>query len=346
VALEAIRKRNAERVEKYGHVRPPVTTQHAGHAVVAVGSRVLIDVRWKTFHDFLFAYIGSLFEKDWFTTELSKPLEQRHPLMQWYHLLQEFGAAKKHPPGEVRKIESPPAKISALLAFAYDLYTLEHHGLLSERLVSRLKEPGLFQGARYEAFVAAACVRAGFDIELEDESDGSSTHCEFTVTHRGTGKKYSVEAKSRARSGFLGQAGPRKPLNEIEADLNRLLVPALRKAANHDRIVFIDVNVPPSESSLLASTWFNKIGSQILRLEKNPQGQPLPPAIVFFSNFPYHFVESTDPLRGQGVLFTGVNMPEFRAETADPNLVQTKHAAIIELHQSLLRHTAVPHELN
>lgn len=267
--------------------------------------------------------------------------------MQWYQLLREFGGTQKHRPGEVRKIESPPAQISALLSFAYDLYTLEHHGLLSERLVSRLKQPDLFQGARYEAFVAAACVRAGFDIELEDESDGSSTHCEFTARHRGTGAKYSVEAKSRTRSGFLGQAGPRKPLKEIEADLNRLLVPALRKTANHDRIVFIDVNVPPSESSLLESTRFNKIGSQVLRLEKNPQGPPLPAAIVFFTNFPYHFVEGgTDPLRGQAVLLTGVNMPEFRAETADPNLVQTKHAPIIELHQSLLRHTAVPHELS
>lgn len=344
--LEATRKRDAEWIEKYGHVRPPVTAQHAGQTFVAIGSRLLYDARWKTFHDFLFAYIGSLFEKDWFTTELSKPFEQRHPLMQWYHLLQEFGAAQKHPPGEVRKVESPPAQVSALLSFAYDLYTVEHHGLLSERLVSRLKQPGLFQGARYETFVAAACVRAGFDVELEDESDPSSTHCEFTVTHRSTGAKYSVEAKSRTRTGFLGQAGPRKPSHDIEADLNGLLVPALRKEANHDRIVFIDVNVPPSESSLLESAWFNKIGLQILRLEKNPQGAPLPPAIVFFTNFPYHFVEGTDPLRGQAVLFTGLNMPEFRAATADPNLVQTKHAPIVELHQSLLRHTAVPHELN
>lgn len=182
--LVATRKRDAERIMKYGHVRPPVMVQHAGQTFVAIGSRLLYHARWKTFHDFLFAYVGSLIEKDWFTTELSKPLEQRHPLMQWYHLLQEFGAAQKHRPGEVRKVESAPAQVSGLLSFAYDLYTLEHHGLLSERLVTRLKQPGLFQGARYETFVAAACIRVGFNVELEDESDPSTTHCEFTVTHR------------------------------------------------------------------------------------------------------------------------------------------------------------------
>jgi hypothetical protein len=129
--LKAIRKRDEERIQKYGHVRPPITTKHAGQTFVAVGSRLLHDARWKTFHDFLFAYIGSLFEKEWFTNELSKPNEQRHPLMQWYHILQEFGKSQNHPTGQVRKIDSPPAPISALLSFAYDLYTIEHHAILS-----------------------------------------------------------------------------------------------------------------------------------------------------------------------------------------------------------------------
>ena len=50
--------------------------------------------------------------------------------MQWYHLLHEFAAAHKLEQGKVAKIESPPAQISALLSFAYDLYTLENYGLL------------------------------------------------------------------------------------------------------------------------------------------------------------------------------------------------------------------------
>src|SRR5947199_10373148 len=40
-------------------------------------------------------------------------------------------------------------------------------------------------------------VRAGFDLEFEDETDSSRTHCEFTATFPSTGKKFSVEAKMR-----------------------------------------------------------------------------------------------------------------------------------------------------
>ncbi len=342
---DRIMQQEAERIAKFGQVRAPVTIQHKGQQFVAVGSRLLFDARWKTFHDFLFTYIASVFEKEWFSAEISKPLEQQHPLIQWYHLLHEFGAARKLEQGKVAKIEAPPAQISALLSFAYDLYTLENYGLLPPRLIDRLKRKDQFQGARYEAFVAAALIRAGFTIALEDEGDLSTTHCEFTATHRATGKKYSVEAKSRVRTGFVGQAGPRKPLGEIQADINGLLVGALRKAAAHELVVFVDINVPPSETPLLEADWFNKIASQFERLAKNQQGPPLPPAFVFFTNFPYHFVEDDAPLRGAAVLFTGFNIPEFHGTTADTAAVQTKFAPILELHTSLLEHTAVPHDL-
>jgi hypothetical protein len=339
-------KREAERVAKYGHVRAPITMQHKGQQFVAVGSRLLFDARWKTFHDFLFTYIASIIEKEWFVEEARKPVEQRHPLMQWYQLLQDFGVAQKVESRKVTKIDAPPAQLSALLSFAYDLYTLENYGLLPPRLVDRLKRKDQFQGARYEAFVAAALIRAGFTLTLEDEGDLSTTHCEFTATHQASGRQFSVEAKSRARAGFLGQAGTRKPLEEIQADISGLLVAALRKAAAHERIVFIDINVPPSETHLLEAEWFKKIGSQFERLAKNQQGPPLPPAIVFFTNFPYHFVEDDSALRGAAVLFTGFNIPEFHGATADRHAIETKFAPVLELHTSLLRHTGVPHDLD
>jgi hypothetical protein len=125
-----------------------------------------------------------------------------------------------------------------------------------------------------------------------------------------------------------------------------LLVPALRKEAKHDRIVFIDINVPPSESSIPETEWFNKLTFQIKRLEENPPpGKDLPSAFVFLTNFPYHFVEKDDPLRGSAVVFTGLNMPEFRLDYGDPSLLPGKYPAIMALHTSLLRHTQVPHDL-
>lgn len=285
-----MQRREAERVAKYGYVRPPVWTRHAGQTFVAVGERMLYN-KWKTFHDFLFTYIGAVFAKDWFKKEQRLPLEERHPLMQWYQVWFEFWRAHHGdvPIGGINKVDAPPAQISALLAFAYDIYTLEHHSLLPQRLVNRLQLKDQFQGARYEAFVAAALVRAGFTIALEDETDRSSSHCEFTATYVATGKRYSVEVKSRHRAGFLGHPGTPPPLQSIEADVTRLLVAALRKSALHDRIVFIDINVPPSEKHILDSVWFDKLGSDIKRLEQNPQTKDLPGAIVFFTNFPYHY---------------------------------------------------------
>jgi len=338
----------AERIYKYGHLRPPITQHFQGQTFIAVGSRLLYHPRWKTFHDFLFCYIGAVFEKDWFSAQTSLPLANRHPLMQWYQTWFDFWEAHRDDVafGDINKIESPPAQITALLAFAYDLYTLEHHGLLPKRLVERLQRDEHFQGARYEMYVAAAFVRAGFTIVLEDEEDQSSSHCEFTATDKLTGKTYSVEAKSRHRNGYLGVAGTPAPLEEIQADLKGLFVPALRKAANHDRIVFIDINVPPSEAHILESNWFQRIANQFIRLEDNAQLADLPGAIVFFTNFPYHFMEEGEPIKGGAAVFTGFKIPEFNAARGGNDvIVRTKFPEILALHGSILRHSHAPHEL-
>jgi hypothetical protein len=345
-AFAAAAQREAEWIQKYGCVRRPITREFRGQTVVAVGSRLFFH-KWKTFHDFLFTYLGYVTGKEWFAAERKKPLEKQHPLMQWYNVWFDLHAKNKGtvPEEEIVKVDGPPAQVSALLSFAYDLYTLEHHGLLSRRLIERLKRNDLFQGARYEAYVAATFVRAGFTITHEDEADSSTTHVEFSAVHRQTGMTYSVEAKSRCRAGFLGQAGSAGPLTDIEADLSGLLVPALRKQANHSRIVFIDINVPPSESAILESGWFNRVASQLNRIEANPQNKELPPAIVFVTNFPYHFVEKDDPLHGQAAVFTGFKMPDFRPAGDGGASIVAKFPAIMALNHSVLRHTNVPHDL-
>jgi hypothetical protein len=63
------------------------------------------------------------------------------------------------------------------------------------RLLGRLKDSANFQGAFYELFVANALIRAGFQLVLEHEGDGTSTHCEFAAVSCETGKRYWVEAK-------------------------------------------------------------------------------------------------------------------------------------------------------
>ncbi len=333
-----------ERVRKFGHVRPAVTADHAGYKFVGVGSRLYYAKDWKTFHDFLISYIATVLGGEWGNAELKKPFEERHPVPQWYHQLCELQAKHADQLGD-GKIHSVKATgpVMAYLALAYDLYTLEHHALLQQKLVNRLKLKDQFQGARYETYVAAASVRAGFDVELEDEGDRATTHCEFTATHRATGAKYSVEAKSRHRHGFIGQPGTPKPLSEIDADVSTLLAKALRKQADHERVVFIDVNVPPQEGSVIEAEWFKKVASQVRRLEETQRrDDPWPAAFVFFTNHPYHYVGSDVPEPGRSTIFSAINMPDFRQP--DLGIVARKYPAIKDLFDSVVRHTEVPHE--
>lgn len=333
-----------ERVRRFGHMRPPISVDHTGHKFVAVGSRLYYAKDWKTFHDFLIGYIATVLGKEWGDSELKKPFEDRHPVVQWYHYLCEFQAKHADQPG-TGKIYSAAATgpVMAYLALAYDLYTLEHHSLLQQKLVKRLKFRDQFQGARYETYVAAAFVRAGFGLQLEDEEDRNATHCEFTATHRATGAKYSVEAKSRHRPGLLGQPGSPKPFEEIEADVSTLIARALTKQAEYERVLFIDVNVPPQESSNFEAQWFGKVASQMTRLEASQHANNLwPPAFVFFTNHPYHYVGTDAPEPGKTTVFSAINMPDFKPPNTE--ILTRKYPAMLDLFNSLLQHTEVPHE--
>jgi hypothetical protein len=231
----------------------------------------------------------------------------------------------------------------AYAALAYDLYILAHHALLQQKLIKRLKAKQQFQGARYETYVAAAFVRTGFDIVLEDEGDSATTHCEFTATHKATGLQYAIEAKSRHRPGFLGQPGAPKPLPEIEADVYRLLQEALRKNAEHEHIIFIDVSVPPEDCAPFQAQWCKKIAAQVTRLAamQSPQDS-WPPAFIFFTNHPYHYVGDDQPEPGRTAIFTAINMMDLKRP--DPTALKKRYSAINQLFDSVTTHITIPHE--
>lgn len=84
----------------------------------------------------------------------------------------------------------------AFLSFAYDLFTLADNAEVQKSLLDRLRKADQYQGARYEMFVAASLLRAGFTIAFEDESDSTTSHCEFIATSKQTGRPFSVEAKA------------------------------------------------------------------------------------------------------------------------------------------------------
>jgi len=252
--------------QKYGDVRPFISTDFQGYKVVAVGNQVNFSKKWKTVYDFLFDYIKQCLGPEWSTAELKKEFSEMHPILQWYKEVCEF--QKKHITQEgVIHSAICTGTVGAYLSLAYDLYLLRHHSLLQKRLIERLKNKDQFQGARYELYVTASFVKAGFNIEHEDESNRASSHCEFLATHKKTKNKYSVEAKSRHRSGFLGQKGKPQDLSQIKFRIGQLLNDALRKHADYTRIIFVDVNMPPEEEKNFKISWLNPLVKIIGQIE-------------------------------------------------------------------------------
>jgi hypothetical protein len=175
------------------------------------------------------------------------------------------------------KVESIPYSggTAAFMHLAYDLYSLDHNAELQERLLTRLRHPQGFPGARYETYVAAVFIRAGFDLVFENEQDGSTTHCEFTATHRGTGKTFSVEAKRREGKRLR---------------LSRLFNDALSKQANHTRVVFMDINTPDEGQGDVRPLFLTTVRNRLRAWEGTLlNGQPRPAAYVVMTNMPREY---------------------------------------------------------
>jgi hypothetical protein len=145
--------------------RFPSTPEFDGQRVVAVGATILYDAKWRTFTDFLFDYLKLVFGRKWGESEMMTDPAERHPVLQWSEATGRFRSS--HPSNSEGICEGvPDGPTQAYVALAYDLYVLKDHNLLQQRLVQRLKNRDQFQGARYELFVTATCIRANYEIEF------------------------------------------------------------------------------------------------------------------------------------------------------------------------------------
>ena len=173
------------------------------------------------------------------------------------------------------------------------MYLLSHNVELQDRLVKRLKDPRNFQGAYYEIIVASCLIRAGFELALEDETDGREKHCEFSATSKKTSKKYWVEAKMRSVREMLGKTkldgSPRtaKPDSQVTKHLRE----ALAKPAQDERLIFIDVNTPgPCRQDVENQNMPSWVEGSVKRLKDREREQKKGDrAYVFVMNFPFHW---------------------------------------------------------
>lgn len=329
---------------QYGDTRPIISEDFKGYKFVAVGNKLHYSKKWKTFHDFLFDYIKTCLNTDWGNAELKKEFSERHPIIQWYQYLCDFQRNNIEKEGEIYSALCT-GPVGAYLSLAYDLYLLRHNSLLQDRLVDRLKDKNQFQGARYEIYVTSSFVKAGLNIEFEDETDKSKSHCEFVATHKKTGKKYSVEAKSRHRPGLLGQTGDLRNPDEIRLRIGGLLRNALKKEASHPRIVFIDINMPPKEGGPFDRSWFKSLMAEVSKVEKeNTNGAPFPPAYLIFTNHPHHYVGEEEPEPQRNFLMTALNIPHFKI--SNPQIARMAEPTIFSLWESINAHTKVPNDFD
>lgn len=330
-AVNRAQAAQVQRERQQGFGKPIISTVASGRRFVAVKNRLFHSKGWLTFHDFLGDYIKMAMGVEWGKAELAKPLDQRHPLLVWHHHRAEQLNRGSKEPGKVHSKHMTGA-IAAYLRLSYDLYALDHNAELQNRLVNRLRNKDNFPGARYEVFVAGTLIRAGFELEFENEDDGSTSHCEFRATYKKTGKAFSVEAKHRAGNAF-----------RLGRQLNR----ALAKKANHTRMVFIDINVPDNTTETDVPQYMQKALADLRKFEgRFVNGRPLPNAYLLVTNNPWHHHLETSNFRCIGMA-EGFQIPDLKLGCSYPSLraaidSRDRHIEIFDLVQSMKDHAEIP----
>lgn len=323
-----------QRKEQQGLGKPIISTDANGVRVVAIGSDVLYSDKWKTFPDFLFDYIIKTLGRDWYKEEAIKSQREQHTIIQWFNSLNRLRNEADLAKGEIGSLIMT-GECKAYLDLSYNLYLLQHNEGVQSEIIRRLKisDQSNFYGAFYETFVAANFIKAGFDIEFEDEQDGTTTHCEFTATHQKTRRQFSVEAKAMM------------PFSKKKPVIGKLKS-ALKKNAKHQRIVFIEVS-KFTKSNDEGLDLLKDCASKIKKLQSNPNlgGVTLPEAYVFITNHSFWC-----DLKGYNNSFylgiEGFKIPsfnhDFKGTIRELRIQRDNNKEPLDLAKSIIKYHEVP----
>jgi hypothetical protein len=262
----------------------------------------------QTFHQFLDGLVVKTLTREWFEQQLLLPVKNQNVIVRWRAAMLELLRRPGDANDNISTGHTLTGPTKAYLCFGYDLYWLQLVHRLPEALIDKLRDFHQFQGARYEILVAAVFTRAGFEIEWIDDTKASDKHPEFIETHKRTGKKVGVEAKSRRRPGPMNFPGTVTPETHLKGDVFGLYDKAIQQAPKGEIpfLIFIDPNVPdspkrglPSYSDIPVDTvpWMKEIRDRLLEIW-NAATDPTPESAVLITNLAYYYGDNDSPSPG------------------------------------------------
>lgn len=259
-----------------------------------VRCRLIRGERWErpeteTFDEFIVRHLKYVLGPEWVKHQVALPRDEQHVVVRWMLDAVEYQRTVLPEGYHEGDLFSAPPSGSAmeLLSLADGVYRLSLIDPLPRKVLKRLRDPGFFQGMRYELSLAAAFTRAGFKVDWLDEK--STKHGEFTITVGGK-DVVLVEAKSRHRSGTLHQSGTQAKAGEMRADVIGLYAKALKKETGGlPFLICIDVNLPHREQPRDRMPSWSEHVRPLLDKRPPARGAPAKEFCLAFTNVNWHY---------------------------------------------------------
>lgn len=279
-----------------------------GGKVWAIGSRVYLDApRKQTFHEFILGVLRRALGQQWADAQAAVESAEQHYLYRCFTEYRAWSvqiAGEKEPDTDGLWSGEPSGSVQYLMNVAWDLASLVHatNDKVPEALLKRLRDSAELQGARYELSVAALCARLDCAIEFLDDKDlRDRKHGELIATHRPSGLRFVVEAKSRRRDGVINEPGEfanDAPLRGEPRGVRNLINKATEKETGDlPLLIFVDYNAPTGATPGAMADWKGEVPAMIDRkLGKTPE-EAAPFSALYVTNFSPHY-QGSDIARG------------------------------------------------
>lgn len=276
-------------------------TGHGGARIWAIGNRVYTDrPPTETFHEFILSLLREELGREWAEEQRAlKPAEQ-HYLYRCFGDYSDWTA-------QVSRESEPQAggvwgglasgSVQYLHSVAWDVALLLQATArpLPQSLLERLRNPGAYQGARYELAIAALFAKIDCEIEfLDDDQLRHRKHGEFIARHRPTGERVVVEAKSRHRAGVINEEGDFDASDPLRGD-RRGLRKLVRNAMTKDSgglpfLIFVEVNAPVEEPAPgVEPAWQREVRKMLDRMPQMTGEEPSSFEAIYATNFSPHY---------------------------------------------------------